>query len=204
MDCQMPVMNGYEATKEIRSIENSLKANKNIDKHVPIIALTANVVEDAENECLNSGMDDYLTKPIDTNKLVETVNKYLKQEPADKFDNSDNIAKDEVINSASQISEIIKAIVNDHGFTEDDAEEFLNEYLSILPDNISALKNAIDRTDFNSVISIAHTLKGSSGNLRMNTLMKIATELEQAGKVADESLCRKLIANIENYTNSLH
>ncbi|MDD3014323.1 MAG: response regulator [Candidatus Gastranaerophilales bacterium] len=202
MDCQMPVMNGFEATKEIRAIENSLKENENIEKHVPIIALTANVMEDAGEDCINSGMDDYLTKPIDSNNLIEVVTKYLNLNSEETAEYS-NIPESEVINSVNLISNIIKAIVNDHGFTKDEAEEFLGEYLTLLPSNVSKLKEAIQQVDFTSIITIAHTLKGSSGNLRMYKLMEIAVDLEKASRANEESLCRKYIKDIEGYLLTL-
>jgi len=203
MDCQMPIMNGFEATNEIRSIEKALNEKENIDKHIPIIALTANVMEDAGDDCKNSGMDDYLSKPVDSAKLVKIIDKYLNQ-PINRPEVADKNSETEVIgSSANQISDIIKAIVNDHGFSKSEAKEFLDEYLSLLPDNISKLQKAIDQTDFVSIVSIAHTLKGSSGNLRIYKLMEISGELVNAARSNDESLCSKFIADIDNYTKSL-
>ncbi|MFQ3229028.1 MAG: signal transduction histidine kinase/CheY-like chemotaxis protein [Reinekea sp.] len=71
MDCEMPVMDGYEATIRIREFEKLQKLPP-----VPIVALTAHALEEIRNKCLNSGMTDFLTKPINTNKLVRTLNKY--------------------------------------------------------------------------------------------------------------------------------
>ena len=203
MDCQMPVMNGLEATKKIRSAEKSLKVNENIEKHIPIIALTANVMEDASGNCLDSGMDDYLTKPIDTKLLIEIIKKHLNFTSDTQTALDSTFEKELLDNKANQISDIIKAIVNDHGFTEDEAEEFLNEYLTQIPDNISKLKEAMEKSDFTSIISISHTLKGSSGNLRIYKLMEMAAELEKAGRSNDESLSRKFISDIEDYMTGL-
>jgi CheY-like chemotaxis protein len=71
MDCEMPVMDGYEATERIRDYEKLQKLPP-----VPIVALTAHALEEIRNKCLNCGMTDFLTKPINTNKLVRTLNKY--------------------------------------------------------------------------------------------------------------------------------
>ena len=69
MDCQMPDMDGYQATAEIRKLESK-------DGHIPIIALTANAMAGDREKCLNAGMDDFLTKPIQPKLLSETLNKW--------------------------------------------------------------------------------------------------------------------------------
>jgi PAS domain S-box-containing protein len=73
MDCQMPVMDGYDAATEIRKLE------KHTGKRIPIIAFTAGALKDEEARCLKSGMDDYVTKPIRIQKFLEKVQKWLPQ-----------------------------------------------------------------------------------------------------------------------------
>ena len=75
MDCQMPVMDGFETTRKIREHEVG-------GKHVPIIALTAHAMKGADNECLAAGMDDYLSKPIDREQMQNALNRWL-NEPGD-------------------------------------------------------------------------------------------------------------------------
>jgi len=72
MDCQMPVMDGYETTRKIREQESG-------GKHIPIIALTAHAMKGADNECRAAGMDDYLSKPIDREQLQEALNRWLNE-----------------------------------------------------------------------------------------------------------------------------
>jgi CheY-like chemotaxis protein/anti-sigma regulatory factor (Ser/Thr protein kinase) len=69
MDCQMPVMNGFDATKEIRYLQKG--------KLIPIIAITANAMEGDRERCLNAGMNDYLKKPVSMGRLQATMNSYL-------------------------------------------------------------------------------------------------------------------------------
>lgn len=72
MDCQMPVMDGYEATQAIRKWE------KDNDKpRLPIIALTASVFEEDRNHCIAVGMDDFLTKPVDITRLTSALSKWI-------------------------------------------------------------------------------------------------------------------------------
>jgi PAS domain S-box-containing protein len=70
MDCQMPVMDGYETTRKIRASESG-------DRHIPIIALTAHAMKGADNECRVAGMDDYLSKPIDREQLQNALSRWL-------------------------------------------------------------------------------------------------------------------------------
>ena len=72
MDCQMPNMDGFEATKIIREIEIANRQPK-----TPIIALTANVAKSDEENCLNAGMNDYLAKPLKINELEAKLKKWL-------------------------------------------------------------------------------------------------------------------------------
>jgi CheY-like chemotaxis protein len=72
MDCQMPVKDGYQATREIRALETTTGT------HIPIIAMTANAMKGDDEKCYAVGMDDYMTKPINPKKLAEKVAFYLK------------------------------------------------------------------------------------------------------------------------------
>jgi CheY-like chemotaxis protein len=71
MDCQMPILNGFEATQIIRDRE------KSIQKHVPIVAMTANAMSGDRELCLDAGMDDYVSKPLDKQILNSVLNKYI-------------------------------------------------------------------------------------------------------------------------------
>jgi two-component system sensor histidine kinase/response regulator len=76
MDCQMPVMDGYAATRLIRAREAGG------DKHTPVVALTAHAIKGADDECFEAGMDDYLTKPIDREVLRQCLERWLRHAPA--------------------------------------------------------------------------------------------------------------------------
>ena len=71
MDCQMPVMDGWQATDKIRELE------KEVGTHTPVIALTANALKGDRSKCLAAGMDDYLAKPIDRATVIQMLRRWL-------------------------------------------------------------------------------------------------------------------------------
>ena len=77
MDVQMPEMDGYDATRQIRIFEEEQKKNGNLPKRIPIIAMTANVFKEDIEKCINSGMDDHLGKPLDFDMVMEKLRTYL-------------------------------------------------------------------------------------------------------------------------------
>jgi two-component system sensor histidine kinase/response regulator len=72
MDCQMPEMDGYEATRKIRDESSSVRNHK-----IPVIAMTANAMKGDREKCLEAGMDDYISKPVSIDKLADTIERYL-------------------------------------------------------------------------------------------------------------------------------
>jgi|GEM_PF-2808793 len=193
MDCQMPILDGYEATREIRNIEDSKAMLERNTKHIPIIALTAHSLDGDVDKCLSYGMDDYISKPIDNKKLIETVKKHL---PIDTpFDKQER--------KLILISSILSEIVRNTGLSNEEAEEFLDEYLKEIPLMIENILKAISEDNFKLIASQAHTMKGSSGNLRIYELNELALKLENAAKLNNIPLCAVLLDEIQEYYSIL-
>ncbi len=197
MDCQMPVMDGYEATRAIRA---SGKPYANI----PIVAVTADVMSGARDRCIEAGMNDYMAKPVTVDKFSKILNIYLhnhdentpadsssKETPAASSDDNKNDAKapetqnaadnNAVIESESPVFdiEIMKDSVGNDKATLEMLLGLLNEQLDQYSKELKGVL-ASDRS--NELKVIAHTIKGMAGNAGGMKLYDIAKHLE------DESL----------------
>lgn len=181
MDCQMPVLSGYEATIKIREIENG-------QKHTPIVAMTANVLAKDEQGCLDAGMDDFIGKPIKLDCLFNIINKYIETtpEPALAFNNKPNEA-----------NAIITDIIKNLGFSQIEAEEIFVQYASTLPQFISDSERAIENNNFEELKSLAHKLKGASANLGVHTIAAICEQIEMG--MSNNTDYLNLIQKIKNH-----
>jgi signal transduction histidine kinase/DNA-binding response OmpR family regulator/HPt (histidine-containing phosphotransfer) domain-containing protein len=176
MDCQMPVMDGYEAARWIRDPQSAVR-----DHHIPIIALTAHALRSDREKCLAAGMNDHVAKPIEPQILLETLNKWFKAKaapgsfpdqpapgqgrPTDIFDRGELVAR---LMGDVELLQLILA-----GFLED------------IPQRIDALQNALAEGDALLVRRQAHTIKGAAANVSAPALGAVAYQLEQAGETAD-------------------
>ena len=190
LDCQMPVMDGYETTISIRNYEKE----QNL-KQIPIIALTANAFSSNKEKCLSLGMNDIITKPVKINDMITKLNKYLNVEPQDtqsaQSSSQSNNYKEEIIN----------ILVSELGLEKEDIEDLLDTFLKDFREQKTQMKLYWDNQDYVKVNEIAHSIAGASANLRidiisaparaLNNLLRDKTEyseeeLEKAKEFLDE------------------
>jgi signal transduction histidine kinase/ligand-binding sensor domain-containing protein/CheY-like chemotaxis protein/HPt (histidine-containing phosphotransfer) domain-containing protein len=189
MDCQMPVMDGYEAAREIRRRE----AGKG---RIPIIALTADAMKGTEQECREAGMDDYLTKPIDRVRLDEVIQRHITHLTADSL--AEPTPDDPV-----DWEQLMVVADGDQGFAQELVQVFIDSGDATLRDIQLALK----RGDVAAVKRAAHSLKGSSANMRAHMTSAAAARLEAAASVGAPAelaeLERQLRQELDKATNYL-
>jgi len=187
MDCQMPIMDGYSATKVIRESQQAYK-----DIH--IIAMTANAMSGDRDKCLDAGMNDYLTKPIDVDALENSLLKALNTPTATELVNAANApkAKQNSLNSDSNDAALIKtdneidiswgkdAFYKRVGQNQLLAERIVTLYCQDMPIEIDNLTKAIEAKDYKLIGEIAHKVKGSSANLEAKKLAQCALDIELA------------------------
>lgn len=183
MDCQMPVMDGYQATRTWRQFEST----SNAKRRMPIIAMTANAMAEDRQKCLDSGMDDYLSKPVDRKLLKHTLLKWLNQGTTQSelpaLPKSPESTESALLQSAEPTdpaSVLDNSIVDDlREFMGSDYQSLIRIYLEDSPKLLQQIQMALSNQDATALIGPAHTLKSSSANLGAMRLSKLAALFEK-------------------------
>ena len=170
MDIQMPKMSGLEAVAAIRQREQADGG------HVPVIAMTAHAMRGDRQRCLDGGMDEYISKPIDADRLHQVMENVLGPTPAM---NHDVVKQPQGEESAEMFDResLLQRVAGD--------EELLNELVEIFlddcPNMLEAIRSAIGDGDGERLQQAAHSLKGCAANLSASSVRQAALELEQIG-----------------------
>jgi two-component system, sensor histidine kinase and response regulator len=174
MDCQMPEMSGYEATRQIRDREKEQADRGQAGKRIYIIAMTANTEADNREECLKAGMDDYITKPVQLPELEAALLRALADRAATQ-------ALEEVIDPVIIAGLRQLRMPN----KPDPLVELIDLFLREAPEKLNAMTEAVANNDMSSLarfISAGTSLKGSAGNLGARNLAALCDEIEQAAR----------------------
>ena len=162
MDMQMPVMDGLEATRRIRELETGGA------KRTPIVALTANAMMGTLERCLEAGMDDYLTKPLDISRLQDVLDRFMGRADGESVPAA---APSTAAVEAPSADKAIRARLADvSGDDEEFMIELVNAFLSGGEDTVQELRAAVELGDAEAIARAAHKLKGAAANLHVNNL----------------------------------
>ena len=173
MDVQMPEMDGFEATREIRKLEDGSGSHG----HMPIIAMTAYATEGDRERCLEAGMDDYVSKPISASKLFQAIDALVPVEPDTQASPSDSPAADGHKSVSLNAEGLMRSFENDQHLFQELVEIFLNDS----PQMLSALRDSLNSNDADTFKRTAHSLKGMLRNFQAESAAETAFELEQIG-----------------------
>jgi len=181
MDCEMPVMDGYEATRRLRKLLRS---------DIPVVALTADAMSSARERCLNEGMNDYLAKPLELPRLAEVLAKWMPvaRSPNQVHPHSGETAGSEV--SIFDADSLLRRLMGDRQL----AGVVLRGFLDDVPHQLKNLRKLLAVGDAYGIRLQAHALKGAAATAGAETLRKIAHALEQAGGMGHLDPCYGLVA----------
>jgi PAS domain S-box-containing protein len=185
MDCQMPELDGYETTRQIRQRERP-------GHHTRIIAMTANAMVGDREKCLAAGMDDYVSKPLHRADLRAALERNAPQ-PTPPF-----------------VESILRGVVDGDS---DELARLIDIFVATAPQSISKMRTALEAGDIKNLAMAAHTLKGSCASLGATTLRETCLRLEQDAReykldgaleliAAAEQELQRLIEALQSYVQS--
>ena len=178
MDIQMPNKNGYETTIAIR------KDFKDGKQNIPIIAMTAHVLEGVLDKCMASGMNDCISKPIKREllnaKINSVLNIYSNNKIAEDYQNLKNYEN----NSSIIDLELIKDISKNNN---EKVLKYINLYLEKVPQDLKTIKTCIKTSDYNRIAELAHKIKGNAGYLGVKSAIPYLEKLENIQKNSEKS-----------------
>jgi CheY-like chemotaxis protein len=198
MDCQMPVMDGYQATRALRH-------GRAGDQHqsTPVIAMTAHAMTGDKERCLASGMNDYLAKPVDPGLLTSMLERWLL---TDEINQESSVSDAVVFRSQPQAGETIwdrqqalKRVVGN--------EKLLNQLIDMFrseqPVRLSEMTQLLDGGRYDALREIAHNLKGVAGNLGLIAIQKVAAKLDQDIRTGNTNTAGQMLDELHEETARL-
>jgi CheY-like chemotaxis protein/HPt (histidine-containing phosphotransfer) domain-containing protein len=190
MDVQMPEMDGLTATRKIRSGEAQV-----LRHDLPIVALTAHAMQGDQEECLEAGMDDYLSKPVTPRSVAKMLQKWLKPESACAQEarhaldaaaagapgQPEPVASSEPEKPLWDQDQMKQLMMGDEALIQ----KVLSQFLDQTPAQVARLADAIEQNNFSEAEHCAHSIKGTASYLGAERIREQAAVIEEAGKQKD-------------------
>ncbi len=225
MDIQMPGMDGLEAAREIRRLEDEkfggFQAENEVLKargkegqesglrsqplgRIPIIALTAHAMKEDRDRCLAAGMDDHLIKPVRTHDMKQMLQKWLPRDagPGPAFNPANNVyplGRESKVHQQSPSEYVFDEITFLDRIMNDKelAREILTVFLGTIPEKLALIQNEILSGNNEKIAKTAHAIKGTAANTGCPTLSGTAAELEKAGNQDDRETINRLFPELK-------
>jgi two-component system, sensor histidine kinase and response regulator len=189
MDVQMPEMDGFETTRQIRSLGNEYV-------ELPIVAMTAYAMSGDRERCLEAGMNDYLSKPLNVEELFKMIERFSDGGSADRLVDEAQSSVTVVIQKASDLFDLDKALPR---FGDDLPTffELLGEFIGHLKSSVNELEKALLSNDAKKIHFISHSIKGAASNFEAKTISSPAAKLENLTEDGTLTGCYPLISEIK-------
>ncbi len=202
MDCQMPILDGYEATRQIRSGEAGVP-----NPEIPIVAMTANAMKGDKEKCLAAGMSDYLAKPVTHDGIASMLSEWIGYSGVDLTDATEPLGDCEDINEGVSeemeghpFSEIIRdervwdelALMERLRHKKDRVQKIIQLFLEFSKEKRAEFEVCFSDKNTSGIREIAHTIKGTAANLGGDQVEAISKEMEAAARNDDLKGCEKV------------
>jgi two-component system, sensor histidine kinase and response regulator len=186
MDCQMPLLDGYAATREIRRREHERGA---VTRQV-VVAMTANAMAEDQAKCMDAGMDDYIAKPVRPEFMARVLGRFLAAAPGkaahksastpipDQSDASRGVPTIPVCHLNIQVLDRLQAEIGDTDVTT--LDEALSLFQQLAHAQVKAIADAVDRRDVTAIDQATHRLRGSCLTLGAETMTALCDQIEAA------------------------
>jgi two-component system sensor histidine kinase/response regulator len=176
MDMQMPVMDGLEATRGIRNLESGRR-------RTPIVALTANAMMGTLERCLESGMDDYLSKPLDISRLHDVLDRFM------NHTGSGDASLSQVASTTRAEASVEVRLREIAGDDLEFAAELVTAFVASGKESLREIQAALASNSSDALTRAAHKLKGACANLHIHGLAALALDLEARTKADQPNNC---------------
>ena len=200
MDCQMPELDGYGATRLIRQMEQSGEGTGQGRSRLPIIALTAHAMQKDREECIATGMDDYLSKPFTQEQIFRVLSRWLPESEAERLESGEGEpSSQKTAEGPATLDPAALATIRElekrgsTGFVD----RVIQAYLDSSPQYLENLAEAIVLKDATAAFKAAHTLKSSSANLGAVRLSELCRELEHNSRAGDTDDGVRMLSEIK-------
>jgi PAS domain S-box-containing protein len=180
MDCEMPVMDGYEATRQIRT---------SLQSTIPIVSLTADVTSSARERCLNAGMNGYLSKPLELPQLAKMLDRWVRVARTRALPEPLTQAVREPIECTFDEQSLLRRLMGDRQLASAIVAGFLDDF----PIQLKNLHRLLSRGDAPALRLHAHGLKGAAATVGAECLRSITLAIEEAGSAGDLNRCIELL-----------
>lgn len=189
MDCQMPEMDGFEATRAIRS------GDREDNRHVPIIAMTANAMQGDRDRCIEAGMDDYISKPVNAEELIALLNRWFSAPGPTKTQPTpiDSQKTPDETHPVLDLTALLQVIHGDRVFLVHLIEKLLTD----VPLRLIRLKEAVDLSDAKTVNMEAHAISGAAGTFGASALQALCARIELFAAEGKMDPVQKLLSSLD-------